>query len=150
MFYPRESDVINWKVYVESYQAKSWGGVALSFLISLALFVFIIYISQRRLEEPTFDLSMAFRFIALSQVFFNLSVAICNSFFLFFHFVVFLFFKLSILQFVHFAICPYFNLSIFQFVHISICPFFNLSNCSLSILQLVHFSICPYFNLSIF
>ena len=69
MFYPRESEVINWKVYVESYQAKSWGGVALSFVISLALFVFIIYISQRRLEEPTFDLSMAFRFIALSQVF---------------------------------------------------------------------------------
>ena len=83
MFYPRESEVINWKVYVESYQAKSWGGVALSFVISLALFVFIIYISQRRLEEPTFDLSMAFRFIALSQVFFNLSVAICNFFFYF-------------------------------------------------------------------
>ena len=68
MFYPRESEVINWKVYVESYQADSWGGVAVSFVISLALFMFIIYISQRRLEEPTFNLSMAVRFIALSQV----------------------------------------------------------------------------------
>ena len=74
MFYPRESEVINWKVYVESYQADSWGGVAVSFVISLALFMFIIYISQRRLEEPTFNLSMAVRFIALSQVLISLSV----------------------------------------------------------------------------
>ena len=79
MFYPRESEVINWKVYVESYQADSWGGVAVSFVISLALFMFIIYISQRRLEEPTFDLSMAFRFVALSQVFFNVFQFVNNT-----------------------------------------------------------------------
>ena len=68
MFYPRESEVINWKVYVESYQADSWGGVAVSFVISLVLFLFLIYISQRRLGEPVFDMPMAFRFVALSQV----------------------------------------------------------------------------------
>ena len=82
MFYPRESEVINWKVYVESYQADSWGGVAVSFVISLALFMFIIYISQRRLEEPTFNLSMAVRFIALSQVLIRiLSISISFEFF---------------------------------------------------------------------
>ena len=68
MFYPRESEVINWKLYVESYQANSWGGVGLSFVISLVLFLFMLYISQRRLDEPVFDMPMALRFVALSQV----------------------------------------------------------------------------------
>ena len=68
MFYPREKEVINWNVYIESYHFNSWIGIVLSIILSLLLFLPMLFISQKRLNESQFNVAMAFSFATLSQV----------------------------------------------------------------------------------
>ena len=76
MFYARDPKVINWNLFIYSFQTDSWMGFILSFLLSTGVFLLISSLAKCTFQEEDsieenrnhFSIGKSLTFMVLSQV----------------------------------------------------------------------------------
>ena len=74
MFYARDPKVVNWNLFIYSFQTDSWFGFILSFLLSTGVFLLISFLAKCTLQDGIeenrnhFSIPKSLTFMLLSQV----------------------------------------------------------------------------------